>query len=153
VGANWEAASRQRLQPLFTQVPRRGILRTSPSRSSKKFAPTHTVFLGTNHRPEVRGTDHAIWRRLKLIPFDVTIPEDEQDKTLPETLRSELPGILAWIVRGCIEYQRDGLGEPEQVKDATKGYRSDMDPLEAFIDECCVVGPDVWCKFANLYSA
>ncbi len=118
-----------------------------------EFDPTHTVFLGTNHRPEVRGTDHAIWRRLKLIPFDVTIPEAEQDKTLPETLRSELRGILAWVVRGCIEYQRYGLGEPERVKDATKGYRSDMDPLEAFIDECCVVGPEVWCKFANLYSA
>jgi P4 family phage/plasmid primase-like protien len=118
-----------------------------------EFEPTHTVFLGTNHRPEVRGTDHAIWRRLKLIPFDVTIPEAEQDKTLPETLRSELPGILAWVVRGCIEYQRDGLGEPEQVRNATKGYRSDMDPLEAFIDECCVVRPAVRCKFADLYSA
>jgi phage/plasmid-associated DNA primase len=96
-----------------------------------EFAPTHNVFMGTNHRPDVRGTDHAIWRRLKLIPFDLTIPEAEQDKTLPETLRSELPGILAWIVRGCIEYLRDGLGEPEQG----------------------VVRPEAWCKFANLYSA
>jgi len=118
-----------------------------------EFDPTHTVFLGTNHRPEVRGTDHAIWRRLKLIPFDVTIPEAEQDKTLPETLRGELPGIVAWVVRGCIEYQRGGLGEPERVRDATKGYRSDMDPLEAFIDECCVVRPDVWCNFGDLYDA
>ena len=81
------------------------------------------------------------------------IPEAEQDKTLPETLRSELPGILAWIVRGCIEYLRDGLGEPEQVMDATKVYRTDMDPLEAFIDEECVVRPEAWCKFAKLYSA
>jgi len=118
-----------------------------------EFAPTHTVFMGTNHRPDVRGTDHAIWRRLKLIPFDITIPEAEQDKTLPETLRSELPGILAWIVRGCIEYLRNGLGEPEQVMDATKVYRTDMDPLEAFIDEECVVRPESWCKFASLYSA
>src|SRR5215204_997999 len=118
-----------------------------------EFDPTHTVFLGTNHRPEVRGTDHAIWRRLKLIPFDVTIPEAEQDKGLPEMIRGELPGILAWVVRGCIEYQQGGLGEPERVRVATKGYRSDMDPLEAFIDECCVVRPDVRCNFGDLYDA
>jgi putative DNA primase/helicase len=118
-----------------------------------EFDPTHTVFLGTNHRPEVRGTDHAIWRRLKLIPFNVTIPEAEQDKTLPETLRSELRGILAWVVRGCIEYQCYGLGEPDQVRDATRGYRSDMDALAAFFEDRCVIHPRAEVPATQLYKA
>jgi len=116
-----------------------------------QFEPTHTVFLATNHRPEVRGTDHAIWRRIKLVPFDIAIPEAEQDKRLAAKLRDELPGILAWIVRGHLEYQREGLGEPEEVKAATAGYRSDMDLLAAFIEERCVVRDGVWVKFVDLY--
>jgi putative DNA primase/helicase len=117
-----------------------------------QFQPTHTVFLATNHRPEVKGTDHAIWRRLKLAPFEVTIPEAEQDKGLPEKLREELPGILAWIVRGCREWQRDGLGEPEEVRSATTSYRADMDVLAGFIEDRCVVDLDAWTKFADLYA-
>src|SRR5215213_6238174 len=88
-----------------------------------QFDPPHTLFLATNHRPEVKGTDYAIWRRLKLVPFEITIPGAEQDKGLPEKLREELPGILARIVRGCREWQRewqrDGLGEPAEVRSAT----------------------------------
>jgi putative DNA primase/helicase len=118
-----------------------------------QFDPTHTVFLATNHRPEVKGTDHAIWRRLKLAPFEITIPEAEQDKGLPEKLREELPGILAWIVRGCREWQRDGLGEPEEVRSATTSYRADMDVLAGFIEDRCVVDPDAWTKFADLYAS
>src|SRR5215212_3006671 len=109
-----------------------------------QFDPTHTVFLATNHRPDVRGTDHAIWRRLKLVPFDVTIPEAEQDKRLAAKLRDELPGILAYIVRGCLEYQREGLGEPEEVKAATASYRSDMDVLANFIEDRCVVRAETY---------
>jgi putative DNA primase/helicase len=118
-----------------------------------EFSPTHTVFLGTNHKPEVRGTDHAIWRRLKLVPFDVTIPESEQDKRLPEKLRQELPGILAWIVRGCLEYQREGLGEPEEVRKATGTYRADMDVLAAFIGDRCVVHGNATVGATPLYEA
>lgn len=103
------------------------------------FEPTHTVFLGTNHKPEIRGTDHAIWRRPKLVPFDVTIPEPEQDKKLSEKLSAELPGVLAWIVRGCLDYQEKGLGVPEQVATATTGYRSEMDTLAAFFEDRCVI--------------
>ncbi len=118
-----------------------------------EFDPTHTPVLATNHKPEVRGTDHAIWRRLKLVPFDVQIPAKEQDKKLAEKLREELPGILAWIVRGALIYQKIGLPEAERVTDATSGYRAEMDTLAGFVDECCVVRPEVWCKFADLYAA
>ena len=117
-----------------------------------EFDPTHTIFLATNHRPEVRGTDHAIWRRLKLVPFDVTIPETEQDKQLAAKLRAERPGILTWIVRGCLEYQHEGLGEPEEVKAATESYRVEMDVLAAFIEDRCVVHPRASAGATPLYN-
>lgn len=88
-----------------------------------EFDPTHKVLLATNHKPEVRGTDHAIWRRLRLIPFDIVIPDAEQDKMLPKKLEAELKGILAAAVQGCLEWQRLGLGLPDEVKQAT-GRRS-----------------------------
>lgn len=116
------------------------------------FEPTHTVFMAANHKPIVKGTDGAIWRRIKLIPFEVVIPEDERDPNLQEKLRGELPGILAWAIRGCLEYQRQGLGEPSAVRAATEEYRADMDILAAFIDEDCVTAPGVWIKFADLYA-
>ena len=118
-----------------------------------EFAPTHTVFLGTNHRPEVRGTDHAIWRRIKELPFEVVIPDAEQDTELAEKLREELPGVLAWIVRGCLEYQRNGLQEPAEVKDATKGYKADMDVLAAFFGDRCVIHPKAAVPATPLYRA
>ena len=68
-----------------------------------EFKPEFKVFLATNHRPRIYGTDHAIWRRIRLVPFDVVIPDDEQDSTLPEKLRRELPGVLAWMVSGCLD--------------------------------------------------
>jgi putative DNA primase/helicase len=117
-----------------------------------QFFPTHTAFLSTNHRPEVKGTDHAIWRRIKLVPFEVTIPEAEQDKKLAAKLRAELPGILSWIVRGCLEWQRYGLGESEEVKAATTSYRDDMDNLAGFIQDRCVVDPRASVGATPLYK-
>jgi P4 family phage/plasmid primase-like protien len=116
-----------------------------------EFDPTHTIFLGTNHKPEIRGTDHAIWRRLKLVPFDVTIPDAEQDKELPAKLQKELPGILRWVVEGCLEWQRTGLKEPDEVKGATKSYRADMDVLEQFIEDRCVVASKAHAAASALY--
>jgi putative DNA primase/helicase len=116
------------------------------------FEPTHTVFMAANHKPIVKGTDGAIWRRIKLIPFEVVIPENERDPGLQEKLRTESPGILAWAVQGCLEYQRSGLGEPSAVRAATEDYRADMDILAAFIDEDCVTAPGIWIKFADLYQ-
>ncbi len=118
-----------------------------------EFDPTHKVWLATNHKPEVRGTDHAIWRRIRLIPFDVIIPKAEQDPRLPEKLRAELPGILAWAVEGCLLWQREGLGEPEEVKAATEGYRAEQDVLATFFRERCVTQPGAWVPIADLYAA
>ncbi len=117
-----------------------------------EFSPTHKVILSTNHKPVVRGTDHAIWRRIKLIPFMVTIPDQDQDKALPQKLRRELPGILAWAVRGCLEWQRNGLGTPEEVAKATAAYRQEEDDLGTFLAENCVILPDVRVKASALYA-
>ena len=101
----------------------------------------------------IYGTDHAIWRRIRLIPFEVTIPQDQQDRQLPAKLRAELPGILAWAVRGCLAWQREGLGAPEAVVDATTGYRQDMDLIGAFLEECCEFGPEAQSTTQGLYDA
>lgn len=106
------------------------------------FIPTHTLFLAGNHKPVVRGTDDGIWRRMRLVPWVVTIPESERDPRLPEKLAAELPGILAWAVRGCLEWQRSGLAEPDAVKSATDAYRDESDPVAEFFSLRCVFSSD-----------
>ena len=103
------------------------------------FRLTHKLWLATNHKPEIAGTDLAIWDRIKLVPFNVRIPEEEQDKHLDEKLEAELSGILAWAVEGCLDWQREGLPEPDEVRAATESYKEEMDPLARFIEECCVL--------------
>jgi len=117
------------------------------------FKPTHKLWLSTNHKPEIRGTDNAIWRRIRLVPWAVTIPPKEQDKKLAEKLRAELPGILAWIVRGCIEWRHDGLQAPEEVRKATGAYRAEMDVLAGFLVDCCEVGTSHWDYAKDLYAS
>ena len=73
-----------------------------------EFKPNFKIWLATNHKPEIRGSDYAIWRRIKLVPFDVTIPEEEQDRQLLSKLMTELDGILTWAVEGCLKWQRNG---------------------------------------------
>jgi putative DNA primase/helicase len=118
-----------------------------------EFRPTHKLWLSTNHKPEIRGTDAAIWRRIRLVPWAVTIPPAERDKKLLAKLREELPGILAWIVQGCLEWQREGLRPPTEVRRATGKYRAEMDVLAAFIDEECVVSEHATASAKALYSA
>jgi putative DNA primase/helicase len=118
-----------------------------------EFQPQFTPWISANHRPEIRGTDHAIWRRVKLVPFDIQIPDEEQDNTLKPRLRSELPGILAWAVRGCLDWQMDGLQEPEIVKAATAEYRGDMDVLGGFLEDRCLTAEGYSEASADLYRA
>jgi len=118
-----------------------------------EFDPTHKIWLAANHKPTVKGTDHAIWRRIKLVPFTVTIPKAEQDPGLPEKLEAEMPGILAWAVRGCLGWKAEGLGEPKEVTRATDAYRAEQDVLAAFIEECCWVDRNAQVKFRDLYEA
>jgi putative DNA primase/helicase len=105
---------------------------------SFEYRPTFKLFLGANHKPVITGTDYAIWRRIHLVPFKVTIPREEQDRRLIHKLAAELDGILAWAVRGCLAWQRDGLGTPAAVAEATAAYRAESDVLAGFLAECCV---------------
>ena len=117
------------------------------------FQPTHKLFIYGNHRPIIGGTDHGIWRRIKEIPFKVTIPKEERDGKLGEKLKAELPGILAWAVAGCLDWQQGGLREPEVVTQATANYRKEMDVLGLFLDECCVTASTATVKASDLYAA
>lgn len=121
------------------------------------FKPSFKLWIYGNHRPSIYGTDDGIWRRVLEIPFNVTIPEQERDPLLPQRLLTELPGILAWAVRGCLDWQAHGLNVPDKVKAATAKYRADMDIVSAFFDECCLINKDdplkVFVSSSDLYAA
>jgi putative DNA primase/helicase len=118
-----------------------------------EFVPSFKLFLATNYKPFIRGTDHAIWRRIHLVPFAVTIPAPEQDRTLPAKLRSELPGILAWAVQGCLAWQREGLSAPTEVIAATSAYQAEMDRLADFLTDRCKIDGDATVKSGELLVA
>jgi len=106
------------------------------------FTPTHKLVIDTNHRPKIPDPDNAIWNRVKMLPFKVVIPRDEQDKRLGDKFTIERAGIIAWMVRGCLGWQRTGLAEPESSRTAQQEYRKKEDDLGRFIEQCCVVDPD-----------
>jgi putative DNA primase/helicase len=101
--------------------------------------PHFKLTISGNHKPDIRGTDDGIWRRVLLVPFDVQIPEAERDEKLIDKLWEERPGILNWLIEGLLGYLEGGLQEPEQVLNATQEYRADSDPIGSFLAECCVV--------------
>ena len=117
-----------------------------------EFEPTHKLVLCTNHKPIVTGTDHGIWRRMLLVPFNQRFEGDRIDKNLPAKLQSEAVGILAWLVRGCIEWQRDGLNPPPVVTSATDEYRSQEDIIGRFVAEQCEPAKSSAVRFSVLYS-
>ncbi|PGK10567.1 DNA primase [Bacillus cereus] len=104
-----------------------------------EFIPEFKVFFTTNHKPIIGGLDEGIWRRVKLIPFNLSLPAHKRDKRLPEKLSLEMPGILNWAIEGCMKWQQDGLKEPKVVAEATGKYKDDMDILAPFLDEVCYV--------------
>jgi len=117
------------------------------------FKPQFKIVLSTNHKPIIYGTDQAIWDRIRLVPFTVTIPENER-KPIHELMgrfQDEAPGILTWMVKGCLQWLQSGLQTPEEVKAATKQYRSDMDILSEFIDDCCIEDAEAQTPSKDLY--
>lgn len=113
------------------------------------FEPTHKLFLLTNHKPHAPAGDYALWQRIHLIPFTQAYVDDPKaenehlaDPNLLEKLKSEAPGILAWTVRGCLEWQKQGLNPPDVIKAATDKYRRDEDLMEHFFNDKCVISND-----------
>ena len=105
------------------------------------FKPEFKLWLSTNNKPVIQGTDDAIWDRIRLIPFTQRFDGHKADPKLPDKLRHEIAGVFAWMVEGCLEWQEHGLQEPKTVTEATKQYREEMDTLASFLDEVCVMGP------------
>lgn len=118
-----------------------------------EFKAQFKLWLASNFKPTITGQDLGIWRRVRMIPFTVTIPPEEQDHDLTEKLKGELPGILTWAVCGLEDWQNKGLGESEAVSEATKGYRDEMDILGPFLDECCFFEPSARVKTSTLKQA
>jgi putative DNA primase/helicase len=117
------------------------------------YRPQCKIWLGTNHKPVIRGGDYAIWRRVHLIPFTVKIPDAEQDRDLQEKLRQELPGILNWAVEGCLRWRAEGLEAPAEVHSSTKAYQDEMDVLGDFLEERCITGSVLSVPAADLFKA
>jgi putative DNA primase/helicase len=122
-------------------------------KSGVVFRPTHKLWLAGNHKPVITGTDTGIWRRPRLIPFTETISETERDASLSAKLLQELPGVLAWAVRGCLDWLQCGLQTPVAVMAATQEYRIEQDHLAMFIDECCVLSNNARIGRADLWDA
>lgn len=118
-----------------------------------EFRPQFKIWLSTNHKPIIRGTDNGIWRRMRLIPFIVQIPEEKQDKNLKHKLLKETPGILAWAVEGFLMYLKEGLKVPESIKKATAEYRNEMDVVTAFLENCTKENENAEVGASELYKA
>ena len=134
-----------------------------------EFHPTHKLIVCSNHKPKITGQDHGIWRRVRLIPFLVRFwdadtapkhgedrdPKFRADKLLLGKLKAEAPGILAWLVEGCLEWQRDGLRPPAEIGAATEKYRAEEDVVQQFVEEFCDLAndPEMKIRASELYSA
>lgn len=118
-----------------------------------EFKPQFTLWLATNHEPEIRDDDTAFWRRVLRAPFEHTVPKDKRDPEVKITLCDPIaagPAILAWAVKGCLAWQENGLAIPAAVKTATAAYREAMDPLHDFFLECCEFEPLAWTPSGQL---
>lgn len=127
------------------------------AKKSVAFKPTWVIFMPTNHKPDVRDSDHGIWRRIRLVPFERnfdTDPEIEKDTGLEEKLKAEHEGILAWCVAGASKYLRDGLGEtPRKVSEAHAAYKTDMDVLHEWLEDHWIREGTAWTSMGELYSS
>jgi putative DNA primase/helicase len=117
------------------------------------FTPSHTFAMLTNHKPDISGTDEGVWRRVRLIPWDVVVPEEERDEHLGDRLALELDYVLGWLVSGYRDWCARGLDEPQQVTAATDAYRAESDALTRFIDQRCLTGPHFRVRSSELFAA
>jgi len=135
--------------------------RSPHDRHETRFKPTHTLILLTNHKPHAPASDYAFWQRIHLVPFEFSFvdhpPQKETefpaDKDLADKLKEEAPGILAWLVRGCIQWQKQGLAPPQVIADAVAEYRRDEDLLSDFLETCCFLHPKERVGASVLYDA
>lgn len=116
------------------------------------FKPEFKLIIRTNHKPIILDVDEGIWRRMRLIPFTVSIPQEKRDPNLQNKLKEEWVGIMTWAVQGCLNWQQSGLGLPDEVVNATAEYKSEQDIMAPFIEECCLTGFDFKTEAGSLYQ-
>jgi putative DNA primase/helicase len=116
------------------------------------FVPTFKIFMASNHKPVIKGTDHGIWRRIKLIPFTTRITEDKRDRYLEQKLLAEKSGILNWLIEGVLRWKQQGLNVPAIITNATDEYRGEMDVIGNFIRERCVQRPGAAIRARELFQ-
>jgi putative DNA primase/helicase len=124
------------------------------------FRPTHKLILLTNHRPHADASDYALFQRLHPVPFELSFVEDPQkpkerkaDKGLLEKLKAEGSGIFAWLLRGCLAWQREGLNPPEEIKSARRAYQEEEDLVSQFLSEKCILGTGFEVQAGTIYAA
>lgn len=117
------------------------------------FVPQLKLFFAVNHKPTVLDTTHSLWRRIKVLPFHRQFSDKDRDNDLLDKLKQEAPGILAWAVKGCLEWQKRPLKDPESVREATREYRTEMDIFEQFLDDRTVKRPGAEAESQALYNA
>ncbi|WP_198516537.1 phage/plasmid primase, P4 family [Herbaspirillum huttiense] len=117
------------------------------------FKMTGKLIVASNHKPIIKGTDHGIWRRIHLIPFEVKFEKERQDKKLEQRLREELPGILNWAIEGYRKWRESGLAIPASVARKTAEYRKEMDMLGMWLDEKCIIDSSKTISFSDAYQS
>lgn len=117
------------------------------------FLPSFKLFFSANHRPKVNDNSAGFWRRMRLVPFNVIIPEAKRDPHILDKLKAELSGILNWALAGCLDWQQHGLGAPKEVTEATEAYQEENDPLSEFIDTKCELDGESFTPFSEAYDA
>lgn len=117
------------------------------------YQPAFKLIIAGNHKPSLRSVDEAIRRRFHLVPFAVTIPEHERDLELTKKLKAEWPGILAWIIQGCLEWQKIGLRPPAAVREATDAYLESEDAIASWLEERCERDPNAWESSAAIFAS
>jgi putative DNA primase/helicase len=117
------------------------------------FLPVAKLWIVGNHKPMIRGMDAGIWRRVRLIPFTQKFEGASEDRHLAERLATEASGILNWAVRGCLQWQKDGLDMPEVIQEAVNEYKHDEDRLADFIEDVVVESPAGEVEHRDLFKA
>jgi putative DNA primase/helicase len=118
-----------------------------------EFRPQFKLLMAGTNKPNLRGVDVAMRRRLYLLPFTVTVPSAARDPRLPDKLKAESPAILRWAIDGCLAWQRQGLAPPKSVTSATEAYLSSEDTFGLWFDECCEANPKAWTSSAELFQS